>query len=159
MTETLPTEGQVPSQDERTMAVLAHALQMAGWFVAPLIIFATKRQSRFVAFHALQALIFQLLYLTATFVIVGSFMATMILTVANQPSAPHAPPAGPPLAVFILFPFIWIVMMGFWVVALVFAILYSIKAGKGEWAAYPVIGCWARKVLKIAPDGTPLPIS
>jgi uncharacterized membrane protein len=41
-----------PSQDERTMAVLAHALQVVGWWIAPLIIFVLKRQSRFVAFHA-----------------------------------------------------------------------------------------------------------
>ena len=30
---------------------------------------------------------------------------------------------------------------------LVMAIMYGIKAGKGEWAAYPVVGGWARRVL------------
>jgi len=45
--------------DERTMAVLANALQMVGGWIGPLIIFFAKRQSRFVSFHALQALLLQ----------------------------------------------------------------------------------------------------
>jgi hypothetical protein len=35
------------TQDERTMAVLAHVLQLVGGWIAPLIIFFAKRQSRF----------------------------------------------------------------------------------------------------------------
>jgi hypothetical protein len=41
------------TQDERTMATLAHVLQMVGWWIAPLVIFLTHRKSRFVSFHAL----------------------------------------------------------------------------------------------------------
>jgi uncharacterized membrane protein len=48
------------TQDERTMAVLAHALQLVGGWIAPLVIFFVKRQSRFVSFHALQVLFLQL---------------------------------------------------------------------------------------------------
>jgi len=141
------------------MAILAHALQMVGMFIAPLVIFVTKRQSRFVSFHALQALIFQVIYIATTFTVIGGFIVTMTLTVANQPSGPPAQHPGPPLAIFILFPFIWLIMMAFWVAALLLAILYSIKAGKGEWAAYPVIGRLARRILKIGPDGVPLSTS
>ena len=48
--------------DERTMATLAHALQLIGAWIAPLIIFLIRRQSRFVSFHALQALLLQIVH-------------------------------------------------------------------------------------------------
>ena len=51
------------TQDERTMATLANALQVVGWWIAPLIIFLIHRKSRFVSFHALQALLLQIAYL------------------------------------------------------------------------------------------------
>ncbi len=44
----------VPTQDERTMGTLAHVLQLVGGWIAPLVIFLVKRNSRFVSFHALQ---------------------------------------------------------------------------------------------------------
>jgi len=52
-----------PTLDERTMAILAHMLQILGLWIAPLIIFVIKRESRFVSFHALQALLLQVLYM------------------------------------------------------------------------------------------------
>ena len=48
--------------DERTMATLAHALQLVGSWIAPLIIFLIRRRSRFVSFHALQALLLQIIH-------------------------------------------------------------------------------------------------
>jgi len=44
--------------------------------------------------------------------------------------------------------------MGMWVVMLVVAIVYGIKAGNGEWAEYPVLGALARHFLKIGPGGS-----
>ena len=35
------------------MAILAHVLQIVGWWIAPLIIFLLKRDSKFTSFHAL----------------------------------------------------------------------------------------------------------
>jgi uncharacterized membrane protein len=35
------------------------------------------------------------------------------------------------------------------VTVIVFAILYAIRAGRGEWAEYPIIGRWARQILHI----------
>jgi hypothetical protein len=37
------------TQDDRTMAILSHVLQLVGWWIAPLIIFLLKRGSRFVS--------------------------------------------------------------------------------------------------------------
>jgi hypothetical protein len=54
------------------------------------------------------------------------------------------------------FPFLWLGMMGLWVVKLVIAVIYSIKAGRGEWAEYPLLGAWARRALNIEPGGAPM---
>jgi hypothetical protein len=56
----------------------------------------------------------------------------------------------------ILFPVVWLGMMGWWVFILVVAIVYGIKAGRGEWAAYPVLGRLACRILKIGPSGESL---
>jgi hypothetical protein len=34
---------------------------------------------------------------------------------------------------------------------LIIAVLYAIKAGRGEWADYPLLGKLARKILKMGP--------
>ena len=134
------------TQDERTFAVLAHALQVVGWWIAPLIIFLIKRQSRFVAFHALQVLLFQAAYAIGFLLSLAVFFAVMISTVISNHSGS---PSAPPPAIFVLFPVFWLFMMGGWVLMVVLVIMYSIKAGRGEWANYPVFGQLARRFLKL----------
>jgi hypothetical protein len=58
-----------------------------------------------------------------------------------------------PPAAFFVFPFIWLGFTGIWVATILIAVIYSIKAGRGEWAEYPVVGGLARRVLKIGPGG------
>jgi hypothetical protein len=41
--------------------------------------------------------------------------------------------------------------MVMWAGTLAIAIIYAIKAGRGEWADYPVLGKLARKMLKMEP--------
>lgn len=135
----------VITQDERTMATLAHALQVVGWWIAPLIIFIVQRKSRFVSFHALQALLFQIAYLILMIGCMVLWFATIFSTVLQQGPDKSAPPP----ALFILMPVIWLGFMSAWIVMLVVAILYAIKAGRGEWAAYPILGRLARRILKI----------
>jgi uncharacterized Tic20 family protein len=144
---------ELPSQDERTMAILAHVLQLVGSFIAPLVILLIKRESRFASFHALQALLLQIAYMALMFVFFAIWFGLFFMTMAHHPPAKDAPP--PPMF-FVMFPLIWLGFMGTWVVMLVVAIVYGIKAGRGEWAAYPLLGALARKILKIGPDGTAL---
>ncbi|PYX86624.1 MAG: hypothetical protein DMG68_14755 [Acidobacteria bacterium] len=131
------------------MAILAHVLQLVGWWIAPLIIFMIKRESRFVSFHALQALLLQLAYMIVMGAFVVLWVASVFLTIGTQ--AGHQ--GGPPPPIIFLFPLVWLGFMGIWVVMLVVAIVYGIKAGRGEWAEYPLIGRLARKFLKIGPAG------
>lgn len=55
----------LPPQDQRTLALLAHALSFVeGGIIGPLILYLVKKdESEFVAFHALQSLYFGLLAL------------------------------------------------------------------------------------------------
>lgn len=153
MAEALSLDLSVPNQDERTMSILAHVLQLVGWWIAPLIIFLVKRDSKFVSFHALQALLLQVLYMAFMVVFMVGFFAMAFTSVVRQPPAgQHAPPPG----FFVFFPLVWLGMMGFWIGMLVIAIVYGIKAGRGEWAEYPVIGRIAKRILKIGPAGMPL---
>ena len=66
-----------PTQDERTFACLAHLLQFVGWFIGPLVILVLKRESRFVVFHAVQALLWQITYAVVMGVLVVSLLVMM----------------------------------------------------------------------------------
>ena len=140
--EAAPHAKQVPTADERTMATLAHVLQLVGWFIAPLIIFFIRRESRFVSFHALQAIFLQLAYMVVWMGFMVVWFAFIFGTAFG--GGRHGPP--PPIF-FVVIPLVWVFAMAIWLGLLVTAIVYGIKAGKGEWAAYPVIGRWARRVL------------
>jgi uncharacterized membrane protein len=133
------------------MATLAQVLQLVGGWIAPLVILLVKRDSRFVSFHALQALLLQALYLVLMMVMMGAFFAFALAGFAfHQPAAPHN---SLPLQFVILFPIIWLGIMGWWVFMLVVAIVFGIKAGRGEWAEYPLLGRLARRFLRIGPGG------
>lgn len=142
----------VPTQDECTMATLAHVLQLVGGWIAPLVIFLVKRNSRFVSFHALQALLLQGLYFFFMIIGMTAFFAVAMAGIAFHQPAQHSLP---PAFVF-LFPVVWLGIMGWWVFMLVVAIVYGIKAGRGQWAEYPLLGPLARKILKIGPLGEAL---
>jgi uncharacterized membrane protein len=134
-----------PTPDERTMATLAEVLQLVGSWIAPLIIFLIKRDSLFVRFHALQALLLQGVYAIFAAVFMALWFSAFVLTMFHAQAHSSAPPP----FFFILFPVIWLGFMGMWVLMLVFAIVYGIKASRGEWASYPVLGSLARRFLKM----------
>jgi len=133
-----------PAEDERTFALLAHVLMIVSSFIGPLVIYLVKRDSRFVAFHALQALFWQVAYTAITMVAGGFWFFTFFTAV--QASKSKGPPPPMFFAGFFLF---WIVIMAAWMVTLVLGIVYGIRASKGEWAAYPVVGRWARRLAGV----------
>ncbi|MGH9669284.1 MAG: DUF4870 domain-containing protein [Terriglobales bacterium] len=139
MKTTLPE----PTQDERTMAMLAHLLQLFTGFLGPLVIYFIRRESRFVAFHSLQAVFWQLCL--ALFFFVG--IVLMIFTVvagATQGSSKD----GSPLVIgfFVLF---WLGTFAVSILNLVVVIYFTVKASKGEWAENPLVGRWARQVAGV----------
>ena len=144
------------TQDDRTMALLAQVLQMVGGWIPALIIFCMRRQSRFVLFHALQVLLLDAVFFGLALLFVFGFIVLVVLGVASTASlSQHGISSLPPLFVLI-FPLFWLLWMCLFVVKLVAAIMYGIKASRGEWAEYPVLGQWARQILKIGPGGAEL---
>jgi uncharacterized membrane protein len=143
--EMIENSESVVTQDERTMATLAHALQVVGWWIAPLIIFLIHRKSRFVSFHALQALLLQIVYM----VLMGACAVLWFVVIFSTVLHSSAEKSAPPAAIFIVFPIIWLGFMSMWIFVLVLAVVYAIKAGRGEWANYPILGKIARNLLKL----------
>ena len=82
--------------------------------------------------------------MVAWMVIMALFFVVMFSTF---PEPGTKPPPGPPTAFFLFFPLFWLGAMGLWVTTLVLAIVYGIKAMRGEWAGYPIIGRWARRIV------------
>src|SRR6185295_10531416 len=93
-----------PTKDDCTFAMLAHVLQMFGGFIAPLVIYVAKRESPFVRFHALQALIWKIAEMVFVFGGIIVFMAVMFATILIQGNTGSKQP---PVAIFVMVPFIW----------------------------------------------------
>lgn len=154
MPESLGGASLEPTQDERTMATLAHALQIVLSWIGPLVIFLIRRESRFVSFHALQALLLQIVQVI---VIVVSFVAWFILMFSTIFIAGTSkPPGNPPVTLFVVFPLLWLLIMATWITVFIMVIVFAVKANHGEWAEYPVLGRLARRLLKMGPGGRAL---
>lgn len=114
------------TQEEKLWGMLGHVFGFAGYivglgqYIAPLVLFLIyKDKSKFIAFHALQSLFFQLLVAVALAV---SGMLTVVLIG------------------FVLLPVVA-------VVAIVYVIIAALRAFKGEWFEYWLVGKWARQIV------------
>ena len=106
------------TQDEKTMAMLSYILGIFTGFLGPLILWLVKKdQSKFVGFHALQAL-----FLHAA-VVLGYILSGLLVFVFIG---------------FLTYP-------AFFILGLVFSILAGLAANRGEWYEIPVIGPIARR--------------
>ena len=132
------------------MAFLAHLLQVFTGFIAPLIIYCVKQDSRFVKFHALQSLIWQLCYMGLFFGGMILFFFSIFASAFSGAAGGHASHGPPPTFLF-FFPAFWLFWLLGWVGNVVLGVLYGIKANRGEWAGYPIIGKWC--LPKLTPGG------
>ena len=106
-----------PDAEARNLAMIAHLLALLTGIIGPLILFLVKREeSPFVAFHALQALLLELVLSALMFVIVL-------------------------VGVFLIFPLCFAPVVV--VFAIVINILGLLAAQRGEWACYPIFGDYA----------------
>ena len=138
------------TQDEKAYAGLAHALMISTWWIGPLVIFLSKKESRFVRFHALQALFWQLiftfLYIGGFAIVIGVMLGSAFLSAGQQGKPPN--PQEFPVAFFLIFLLFWLTTMSAMVVTFVLGIVFCLKAMRGEWKGYPVLGNWARKIVE-----------
>lgn len=130
---TYPQDGSL-SADEKLWGMLAHLLTLLGYivtlgqYIAPLVIYLVyKDRSRFVAFHALQALFFQLLALAVVIALMLFSVITLGLGVL----------LAVPLAIALA------------IAVLVYTIIAAIQANNGIWYELPIVGRWARNTLQI----------
>ena len=113
-----------PRSDERFFAMLSYALGF--WFpvVAPLIIFLLRRDSRFVSFHALQAM----------FIPLGLMLLGAIAGVLTA--------IGLGLVAFPIFVFIAIAGFIGWLCK----IFGAFKSFNGEWYRVPMVSSYAERI-------------
>lgn len=127
-----------PTNDERTFGLLVYILGIFAGFLAPLALFLVKRESKFVSFHALQCLAWHVIYFVLIFFGMMVFFISLIFSLGSLPGGHN----GPPVAFFGIFGFVWLFAMGGWLVNLILGIVYGMKANKGEWAQFPLVGAW-----------------
>lgn len=127
--------------------MLAHFLPIVTGFMGPLVIYIIKRESRFISFHAIQALLWQAIYFVFSLIGVAVWIALFVGTIATHLGSGGS--KAPPLVIFLFFPLIWLFFAGGWVVTLTLGIVYGIKANQGEWANYPIIGRWAHRLIRV----------
>jgi|SRR5271170_1213383 len=137
------------TQDEKAYAGLAHALMISTWWIGPLIIYFIRRESRFVRFHALQALFWQIIFTLLYVVGMVVFFALMFSTVLSMPQGKTTQPPQFPTAFFVAFPLYWLIIMGSFAITMTLGIMYCLKAMRGEWAGYPLVGRWARRTVGV----------
>jgi uncharacterized Tic20 family protein len=91
------------TEDEKAFAGLAHALMISTWWIGPLVIFLTKRRSRFVSFRSLQALFWQIIF---TLLYVAGMAVIFIAAFGTLAAVPDGKTADPPFptALFLMFP-------------------------------------------------------
>ncbi|MHB8755467.1 MAG: DUF4870 domain-containing protein [Candidatus Acidiferrales bacterium] len=106
------------TQDEKAYAGLAHALMMSTGFIGPLIVYLKNKRSRFVRFHASQALFWG-----------------VISTLFYFPTA------------FVSTPVFWSLNIVDFTISLALGIPFCLKAMRGEWVSYPLIGRSARAII------------
>jgi uncharacterized membrane protein len=127
-----------PTNDERSNALLMYVLSIFSGFLAPLIFFLIKKDSAFVKFHALQALIFHAVLAVLSVLAVMAIFISMVFLIPSQQSGERN--GAPPLAFFGVFGMVCLLIMGGWLLNLILGIVFAIKANQGEWAQYPLIG-------------------
>ena len=133
-----PTTLPEPTQDERTMAMLAHLLQLFTGFLGPLVIYFVRRESRFVVFHSMQAVFWQL-------ALALGFVLIVLLIFLGDDLHPS-----PRLDLTV--GIVWLSAMAIICIipmTLLLVGVFAIKAWRGEWAEYPLIGSLARHMAGI----------
>ncbi len=133
-----------PTREEQDLAALAHALQIFSSFLGPLVIYFLKPSSRFVAFHALQVIFWQLLLW-----VVALLSAQLVVAFVSMSLSSQAGAADQPSPVFLAVPILLMFAMGGTLMSAVLAIVYAIKAMKGQWAQYPLVGAWAKRAVGV----------
>lgn len=112
--------------EERTLGLVAYILAIFTSWIGPLILWLVKKdQSKFVAYHCVQAL----LLMAAVFVV--EVVCNIVFTALH------------------LLPVAWLVAAVLGLASLALNIIAAIAANKGQWYEMPVVGAYARKIAGV----------
>ena len=136
-----------PTQDERVMAALSHVSALLPFMgvISPIVIWVTqKEKSRYVTFHALQALVYQLMMIVAWFIGMGCYMCSFFSLFLAIPfaSSSQTPSSGYPFAdIAFLIPFaaFGVIFIG-GLVFIVYGVVGAIISFQGKPFRYLLIG-------------------
>ncbi|HQY19432.1 MAG TPA: DUF4870 domain-containing protein [Ignavibacteria bacterium] len=123
----------MPSNEDRTMALLSHLSLILGGILLPLIIWATQKdKSKFVRFHSLQSIFFHL-SIAAVIIFFVIFFAVIFfasgLGMSNLNSSGNSElPAFFIILIIAFYAFIILLVLG----AIAYSIYLALKAYKGE---------------------------
>lgn len=135
-------DGGRPTSDECMVAAIAYASGFIGfWYVGPLAIYLWQRErSRFVAFHAVQALALQLLLTLAwicfgVLLIAGVFGGGVARALGNEALG---------YAIMTIAGLCWLAML---LVPLVWSVQGALRAWHGSRTGAPIVGRLASRVI------------
>lgn len=128
--------------DEKLLALFSHLSLFFGGIILPIIFWATNRdKSKFVTFHALQALWFHIAYIAVLLVFIFAFAIILVIGGLGLGVLSGATGGSEMPVIMIIF------MIAFYIglFAIIFGVMgYSIYMGiksyKGELCMYPIIG-------------------
>jgi len=144
-----------PTSEEKVLAALAHG-SVIFMFLGPfgaLIIWAIQRtKSKYVRYHALQAMGYQTFsfwaWMIVTFLFMILFVGLMVvLSVVTSDSASSTPPD----SFFIIQPLLMLFIFGIWGLMFLFGIVGAVLCMMGKDFRYPVIGSWLQNKVLHAP--------
>jgi uncharacterized Tic20 family protein len=118
---------QTEEEAGRNAAMLSHAGAIAGGFIIPLCVYLTQRDhNRFAAFHAAEALNFQITLAIAVACLWVPYMVSFVQVIASQS---NELPWG-----------IWLLpaVAALWLVGLGFSIMGAVRASQGRRWRYPI---------------------
>ena len=126
-----------PTNEERSYAMLAHIVGIFSGFLAPVIMILIKKNSKFVLFHSLQSLLW---HATIFVMFAGGIVVALFGLFVSGDFPPPDTKGDPPAAFFAAFGLIWFFALTAGITTLVLGISTGIKANRGEWAKYPLLG-------------------
>ena len=132
------------TSEERLMAMLSHLSILFGGIILPIILWATQKdKSRFIRYHALQSIFFQIAYVVLLVLLIVAFALFAIffglglgILTANTTSDPGAFPILIVLFVVLFYAAIFIfafALMGY-------SIYLAVKSYQGSYIKIPIIG-------------------
>lgn len=145
-----------PNQNDKIMAALAHVSALLPFMgvIAPIIIWATQKdKSDYVAFQALQAVVYQLLMILAWFVGMGCYMLSFFTMFLGIPFAGENgqvdPSIAPLFAIGFMIPFLIFgaIFVG-GALFVIYGLIAAIQVFQGKDFRYVLIGNRLEKYLQ-----------